>query len=136
MNLDEILTSPTITVGEVPESGPDDPMPPAEFRMVREALGLTNEGLAELIGVQGRSVRRWEAGGTPIPDGVRQIMEDLEAAAAEQVKDLAARVRDARVVLLTIPHPQQGAVLDRWWRMIAWRVANEVPGVTVQYRDD
>lgn len=41
-------------------------MTPADLRAARKALGLSVEGLAALIGVEGRTVRRWE-------DGTRDI---------------------------------------------------------------
>jgi len=39
-------------------------MTPAEFRAARERLGLTRPQLARLLGVDARSVARWEADGT------------------------------------------------------------------------
>ena len=45
-------------------------MTPAEFRAHREALGLSQAGLAELWGITGvhpaRRISRWETGVTPI----------------------------------------------------------------------
>ena len=37
-------------------------MTPDEFRTARKALGYTQQSLADLLGVDARSVRRWEAG--------------------------------------------------------------------------
>src|SRR5690606_819281 len=55
-----------------PPGMPDDErMTPAEFRVVREFLGLTPEWLAAHLGVSGRTVRHWEQGKYAIPDGVR-----------------------------------------------------------------
>src|SRR5690606_40083818 len=46
-----------------PPGMPDDErMTPAEFRVVREFLGLTPEWLAAHLGVSGRTVRHWEQG--------------------------------------------------------------------------
>lgn len=41
-------------------------MTPADLRARRKALGLSVEGLAACLGVEGRTVRRWE-------DGTRDI---------------------------------------------------------------
>lgn len=114
-----------VLVGGV-ESGEDDPMTPAEFRMVREYLGLTGEQLAAELDVSLRSLRRWEHGHSPVPDGVREAMEALEARAAGEVGRLVAALRDAPEVVLQIPDAG-------WWRMVAARVAQEVPGLTVRY---
>ena len=35
-------------------------MTPADFREAREALGLSQAGLAELWGIDARTVRKWE----------------------------------------------------------------------------
>jgi hypothetical protein len=51
-------------------------MTPAEFRVVREFLGLSIEWLAEHLEVNPRTVRHWEDGGYPIPDG-SELRSDL-----------------------------------------------------------
>ena len=45
-------------------------MTPREFRDNRLALGLSTEQLAERLGVDPRSVRRWQNGHGPIPGPV------------------------------------------------------------------
>ena len=50
-------------------------MTPAEFRHIRNALGLSQKALAHLLQVQSdRTVRRWEAGDRDIPGPVRVLM--------------------------------------------------------------
>jgi len=50
-------------------------MTPTEFRRIRQALGLSTQGLARLLQVSdGRTVRRWEAGDRDIPGPVRVLM--------------------------------------------------------------
>ena len=66
----------------------DERMTPAELRVVREWLGLTGEALGLLIGVQDRTVRRWEAGQDRIPDGARLDIERLEFFAVAAVDAL------------------------------------------------
>ena len=54
-------------------------MTAAEFRVLRDHLGLTGEWLAEHLQVTLRTVRRWDAGTSPIPGGVAATMWELEA---------------------------------------------------------
>lgn len=43
-------------------------MTAAEFRTLTESLGLTAEAAAKLLGVQPRTIRRWQSGEWPVPD--------------------------------------------------------------------
>lgn len=46
-------------------------MTPEELKAARHALGLSAEGFASFVGVQGgRTVRKWEAGDRDIPGPV------------------------------------------------------------------
>lgn len=50
----------------------------AEFRAVREALGLSAAQFARLVGASsGRTVRKWEAGDRPITGPVRVLVTAL-----------------------------------------------------------
>lgn len=40
---------------------------PAEFRAIRERLGLSAAGMGALLRVNGRTIRKWEAGDRAIP---------------------------------------------------------------------
>lgn len=51
---------------------------PADLRVRREALGLTQGWLAAQVGVQDRAVRRWEAGDRAIPGDVRDLLDEGE----------------------------------------------------------
>jgi len=126
---------PGLRVGDFPEPDGSQPMSPAELRMVRDYLGLTGEWLAAQLGVQLRTVRRWEHGQSSIPDGVREQMELLEGIAAETVGALVDALGSARDVVLTIPDGPADGYPAGWWRMIAARVAQEVPGLYVRYDD-
>lgn len=124
--------SATPVVGGFPEPDGDQPMSAAEFRMVREALGVSGEWLAARLGITDRTVRRWEHGSAPIPDGVRVELEGLEAVASGHVRDLVSRLEDARDVVLSIPE-HDGEFPAGWWRAIAYRVSVEVQGLHVTY---
>lgn len=125
------MTTPA-RVGGTPEPDGTQPMSPAELRMVREWLGVSGEWLAEHLGVALRTVRRWEHGHATIPDPVRVEVEALEQVAAEQVGELVSELGDAADLVLTIPEAD-GAQPAGWWRMVAARVAQEVPGLYVRY---
>jgi len=121
-------------VGGFPEPDGNQPMTDAEFRMVREALGLSGEWLASWLGVTLRTLRRWEAGHSPVPDGIRVEMETLEATAVEQTEYLLQQLRDSADAVLTLPR-ETDTWSPGWWRMVAYRVAAEVPGLYVRYSD-
>ncbi len=54
-------------------------MTPSELKSIRLALGLSAEGFAHLVRVQGgRTVRRWEAGERDIPGPVIVLAQLLQ----------------------------------------------------------
>jgi hypothetical protein len=125
-----------------PPGMPDDErMTPAEFRVVREFLGLTGDWLAQHLGVSGRTVRHWEQGKYPIPDGVRLAVEDLEQRAAEFVDTVIGQLGNApdpTVVTYRTDDEYRTAVPDipfpaSWHRAVVARVAQEVPGLSIVY---
>lgn len=123
------------------EPVPEDQVPtgermsPAEFAAVRDYLGLTQDDLAERLGVRStKTIRSWAAGTHAIPDGVRVEMERLEdetaAVVGRLVAELTASTGDPVLVI-----PQDGyqdGWPARWWRHVAIRVAVEVPGLSIQ----
>lgn len=117
-------------------------MTPAELRVVREFLGLTGEALAHLLGVQDRTVRRWEAGTVPIPDGVRIQVEQLEAVAGETVSqhiDTLMDLPDPTVLTFRSDaeyhqhHPGEADYPASWHRAIVARIAQDVPALSIVY---
>lgn len=121
----------------------DERMTPAEFRVVREFLGLSGPWLARHLQVSDRTVRHWEQGRYPIPDGVRLAMERME-------QDAASSVTAAVEALMDLPEPAlvtyrtdeefHAAQPDvtypaSFHRAVAARVAQEVPGLSIAYRD-
>lgn len=124
-----------------PDMPDDERMTDAEFRVVREFLGLTGDWLAAHLNVTGRTVRAWEQGKYPIPDGVRLAIQQLEA-------DTGEFVSRAIEALMDIPEP--GLITYRtdaeyhaarpespfpasWHRAAVARVAQEVPGLPIAY---
>jgi hypothetical protein len=119
----------------------DERMTDAEFRVVREYLGLTGDWLAGRLNVSDRTVRHWEQGKYPIPDGVRLAMEQLEAQTGEFIGGCVEKLMD-------IPDP--GVLVYRndteyhaanpdidfpasWHRAVVARIALEVPGLRIAY---
>jgi len=47
---------------------------PAEMKRIRDELGLTQEELAEELGVHRVTVARWEAGDRGIPEPVARLL--------------------------------------------------------------
>lgn len=126
-------------MSNIPE---DEIMTPAKLLVTREWLGLTGETLGQIIGVQDRTIRRWEAGQSPIPHGAFADIERLVAATDALVEQHVNRLLDTdEVVLRTYrtnddyweedltrkPFPAQ------YHRAIAARVAHEVPGLSIVY---
>lgn len=116
-------------------------MTAAELRVVREHLGLTKRWLAEHLGVRERTVDRWEEGSSPVPDGVRVEIERLEQVTAEHVGAAVAGCNDARDPALVTyrtdaeyrrHHPEQTWPAS-WHRAVCARVAQEVPGLVIDY---
>ncbi|WP_018223844.1 helix-turn-helix domain-containing protein [Salinispora pacifica] len=120
----------------------DERMTDAEFRVVREHLGLTGDWLAAHLGVSPRTVRHWEQGKYPIPDGVRLAIEDLERRTAEFVGGVVEKLLD--VPDPAVPtyrsdaeyraaHPEVEFPAS-WHRAVVARIAQEVPGLRIGYQ--
>ncbi|MEV0732339.1 transcriptional regulator [Polymorphospora sp. NPDC050346] len=129
-----------------PDMPEDERMTDAEFKVVREYLGVTGDWLAGFLGVTPRTLRHWETGTYLIPDTARLALERLEQEAGEFVGVLVEKLRDARDVAvvtyrtdedLRAAHPE----VDRpasWHRAVIARVAQEVPNLSIVYapKDD
>lgn len=114
----------------------DDPMTPAELRVVLRWLGLPHDWLAEHLKVQDRTIRRWLAGTTPIPDWARLAIEELEAHTAAVVTAAVDALNDARDPGLVTwrsdgefaaAHPEVDRPVS-WHHQVVARIANGVSG--------
>ena len=119
----------------------DERMTPAELKVVREFLGLSSAALAKYLGVSDRTVRHWEEGKYPIPDGVRLEIEKLEAYTAEFVASVVEKLMDIPdPVVVTYrtdkeyhaAHPETPLPAS-WHRAAIARVAQEVPGLSIVF---
>ncbi len=119
----------------------DERMTDAEFKVVREFLGLTGDWLAAHLGVSPRSVRHWEHGKYPIPDGVRLAIEDLEAQTATVIEQAVKALMDLPDPgVLTYRTDEEYHVANpesqfpaSWHRAVVARIAQEVPGLAIAY---
>ncbi|MCG2805761.1 DUF1870 family protein [Propionicimonas sp.] len=116
-------------------------MSAAEFRCLREWLGLTTSWVAEHVGVAERSVHRWEAGAMRVPEAVgakmlqvSEVTYDALNTAVDHLMDLSEpsiwtyRTDDD----YRTHHPE----LDwpaSWHRALCARIADEVPGLRIDY---
>ena len=55
-------------------------MTPAALKSARRAMGLSARGMAEAVGVNPRTVRRWERGDSRIPAAVSILVAQMMAA--------------------------------------------------------
>ncbi|MFJ7418007.1 helix-turn-helix domain-containing protein [Streptomyces uncialis] len=119
----------------------DERMTDAEFRVVREFLGLTPEWLAGHLDVSARTVRHWEAGKYPVPDGVRLALEALERCTGEfigGVVDKLMDLPDPGVITYRTDAEYHAAHPDvpfpaAWHRAAVARIAQEVPALAIAY---
>lgn len=122
----------------------DERMTDAEFRVVREFLGLTGDWLAAHLNVTGRTVRAWEQGKYPIPDGVRLAIEQLETDTGEFVSSVIEKLMDLpdpgvityrTDVEYHAAHPESPFPAS-WHRAAVARIAQEVPALAIAYASD
>lgn len=108
----------------------------AELRVAREDLGLTAEWLADRLGVTLRTIRRWEHGHSPIPEGVADEMTALTEAADVQVDGWVVELLDVPEPVLAIPREgERDGWPASWWRALAARIVEDVPGCRVVYAE-
>lgn len=141
-NADTILESPGRWICQECAA---EVMTPAELRVVTEWLGLRQRDVAAILGAHERTVRAWLAGKYPIPDGVREQIEAIEAETALSVGEVVDALKDARDPTIVIYRTDEEMWADDadlrpypagWWRMVAARAAHEVPGVSIIFKDE
>lgn len=127
----------------MPENTEEPTMTAAEFRCLREFLGLTNAWLADYLGVTERSVNRWGDGVSDVPPGVVEDMLALERIAHDAVAFNASEfeARGATTwttwrtdAALHAAHPDDPYPAS-WHRAIAARIRDRVFGLTLVYAD-
>lgn len=131
------LMSPTTTGATVT---------PAELKSLREFLGFTGDALGKYLNppVAGRTVRRWEEGRFPIPDGVADEARALDQLTNTYVQDTVRALRSQTTPTLTVyrddpeyhqAHPDMARFPAAWHRAVAARAAQQVEGVRITFPD-
>lgn len=109
----------------------------AEVRTIREGLGVTAEWLADHLGIQTRTVQRWEAGQNQIAEFAADELLMLEAQVAEQVAAHVEAFTGARApAVLAIDDTAEDSWPAGWQRRVAFRVRQQVPGLRIIGDDD
>lgn len=124
-------------------------MSSAEFRCLREFLGLSPEWLADHLDVQERTIHRWSTSDTHVPEAVaeriRLIARDTDAYVSTLARTSrtvltyrndAQFLRSADVSALPTDHRHYAAVFPAsWHRAVAARVLHTHSGVTIDYAE-
>ena len=74
----------------------------AQFRAMREALGLSQRDVADEAGVDRRSVKSWEAGVYPIPADVAEWLSGEKAVADYAVQNAVKDILSSEFVPYTV----------------------------------
>lgn len=124
-------------------------MTSAEFRIAREALGVSGEWLAAELDVTERTLRRWETGTTRVPAGVAADMTKIQAATdrfvAQIVEQLAHDNADDEAPWWVLTYASDAAYRAEWpeltwpagWHRAAMgRVMQRLPQVRVHFLGD
>lgn len=110
-------------------------MTPAEFKVVRESLGLTAQFLATRFSVSLRSIRNWEDGTRPIPAGVVEellALEDfVESTADDAVEQLHGDEQTYAVPRTDADSPDD--LPAGLYRAVGARVRASLPDATLDY---
>lgn len=138
------LREATANADDLPDSTPS--MTKAQFRALREALGIEPEHVAALLEVDARNVYRWAKGGNRIPDGVRDELWALHRAADAVVDHTVAFYTGGPITSDELPplitygddeyhihQPSHAPLPARFHRICAWRISSRVPGLSVVY---
>lgn len=67
-------------------------MTPADFKSIRESLGLSAQWLADAVHVDQRTVRRWEDGEIPLREDVVRVLTELDQQVAFEVDRERVRI--------------------------------------------
>src|SRR5690554_7805945 len=119
----------------------------AEFKTLREHLGIPGEWLARRFGVSDRSVRHWDSGKYPVPERISRWLVWLAEATEATVAGIAERLESSPERLLVTYRNDEERVADdpyrglypdddlpaAWHRRMAARVAERVPGLRLVY---
>lgn len=110
-------------------------MGPAEFRTLREYLGLTTQWVATRLMVGPRAVLRWESPGEKVPENAAALIRSLLTEADAEVRKRLSNEPFTMVVPSeTVWH--RGEYPPTWHRAIAARVYRDCDQVTISYEEE
>lgn len=107
-------------------------MTSAEATAVRHLIGLTFEQLGDALGINPRSIRRWESGSSAPGAGVASALRELRAEHDADTKRLAAEAFTSSVVL--IPSETEARPAG-WWKAVAARLIDRMPEARVAWAE-
>ena len=84
-------------------------MHPAEFKTLREAVGLSISTLVKVIDVDERTIRKWESGKKQPPQGVVDSLEGIEGLINKTAANIFAQHQESMK-----NGGQQGVILERF----------------------
>lgn len=84
-------------------------MHPAEFKTLREAVGLSISTLVKVIDVDERTIRKWESGKKQPPQGVVDSLEGIDTLLNKTVSQIFNQHQESMK-----NGGQQGVVLERF----------------------
>ncbi|RLP76343.1 DUF1870 family protein [Mycetocola tolaasinivorans] len=111
-------------------------MTPAEFRAVRESIGLSIEAITRLLSVSRSIVQKWEAGASPIPAGVADALTVLESRFYDQVEKLLDESAPEILVYRRDLESWADTGLPARWHSQAAAQARATTHATISYRPD
>jgi DNA-binding XRE family transcriptional regulator len=82
---------------------------PADFKTIRESLGISAQWLATAVHVDQRTVRRWEDGAIPLRADVVDLLTRLDE---QMAADVGTEVDQVLAYLDAIPGTELAALLD------------------------
>lgn len=112
----------------------DRAMSSAEFRVLRENLGLTTQWIADELGVHHRTARRWDDGELAVPARAAVQLRAWHAAADDAVA-AALNTTEVELVVQRADDPASPWPA-RWHRHVLARVAAQRPDVTIRFAHD
>ncbi|USY18069.1 YdiL family protein [Nocardiopsis exhalans] len=119
---------------------------PAELKSLREHLGFTGNALGAYLTspAAGRTVRRWEEGKHPIPEGVADEVRELAKLTDTYVQEAEKSLHAQANPTLTVyrddaeyhhAHPHMARFPAAWHRAVAVRAARQVEGARIVFPD-
>lgn len=101
----------------------------AEFRALRETLGLTQQTLADELGVKILSVKRWESPKYPqqAPEDAWKLLDDLES---DQIAACSAAIAKAAQMLRSVSGEQQPVQVPYWSSAADYELVRGSEGIT------